>query len=244
MGNCVESAILRHRYKDRHNAGRNGRTNFERFAIHIEATDLRQSAVCGTNGRRCFDSSRFLQRRKVSIPFTVLFSKSSIVLAFRVVPIFTLSSVTGENLEQLEKFLNVLPRPQTQRERDEQLQDEPVFEIDEIFNVSHVGSVCYGLLAKGMIREGDELLVGPDPLGEFKPVVIESLQRNRTPCRLIQAGQAASLAIGDFSAFQLRKVSNLWELALGGSCYSPASAASGLALCSQTCLILWVHSSV
>lgn len=44
------------------------------------------------------------------------------------VPVFTVSSVTGENLDLLEKFFNVLPS-YSQRDLEEQLQEEAEFHV-------------------------------------------------------------------------------------------------------------------
>lgn len=86
-----------------------------------------------------------------------------------------------------------------------------MFKIDEIFNVSNVGIVACGFLSKGVIREGDELLIGPDIDGSFRTVFVDSLQRNRTPCRLVQAGQSAAVALGDFNEFPIRKVMKIYS---------------------------------
>uniref|UniRef100_A0A915L543 Tr-type G domain-containing protein n=1 Tax=Romanomermis culicivorax TaxID=13658 RepID=A0A915L543_ROMCU len=122
----------------------------------------------------------------------------------KVVPIFAVSSVTGDNLDLLEPFLNLLPS-YSKRDLELQLNEQPEFQIDEIFNVSDVGVVACGLLFKGIIREGDELYIGPDNDGRFRSVFIDSLQRNRTPCRYVQAGQSAAVSLGDFREFSLRK---------------------------------------
>ena len=58
-----------------------------------------------------------------------------------------------------------------------------------------------------MIREGDKLLVGPSEDGDFLPVKVTSIYRNRTPTRLIRAGQVASVALSDIEKAHLRRVS-------------------------------------
>lgn len=66
-------------------------------------------------------------------------------LNFRIVPIFVLSSVTGENMDLLLRFLNVLP-PNVQDRL--VIQEHFEFHIDEIFNVQSVGVVAAGLVSK------------------------------------------------------------------------------------------------
>jgi GTPase len=116
-----------------------------------------------------------------------------------------LSSVTAENVELLTDFLNVLPATQSQHERQQQIQNYPEFRIDELFDTQHAGVVAAGLLSKGIMQEGDRFLVGPSPTGEFQPVCIESIHRNRARCRLVQAGQAAALALSYDCSTTLRK---------------------------------------
>lgn len=58
----------------------------------------------------------------------------------------------------------------------------------------------------GICREGDHLVVGPTELGQFHKLTVGSIQRNRSACRVLRAGQAATLALGNFDRSLLRKV--------------------------------------
>lgn len=58
----------------------------------------------------------------------------------------------------------------------------------------------------GICREGDQLVVGPTDDGCFLELRVCSIQRNRSACRVLRAGQAATLALGDFDRALLRKV--------------------------------------
>lgn len=70
-----------------------------------------------------------------------------------------------------------------------------LLQIDETFDVPDVGLVAGGLLTQGLIRENDVLLAGPDSFGEFQRVRVTSLQRNRVQCRMVRAGESATLAL-------------------------------------------------
>ncbi len=88
----------------------------------------------------------------------------------RLCPIFQVSNVTGENLDLLKKFLNLLST------RMEACLDEPAeFQIDDLYAVPGVGTVVSGTTLKGIIKLGDNLQLGPDPLGQFKTVQIRSM---------------------------------------------------------------------
>ncbi|CDW58662.1 GTP binding protein 2 [Trichuris trichiura] len=123
----------------------------------------------------------------------------------KLVPIFTVSNVTGESIEQLLKFLYVLPPRDTKRQAAANIQEDVEFQIDDVFCVPGVGHVVSGLLTRGVLREGDRLLLGPNQQGDFKSVVVKSMQRIRVPCRVVQAAQFATVSIGDLGDFQLRK---------------------------------------
>lgn len=58
----------------------------------------------------------------------------------------------------------------------------------------------------GVCREGERLVVGPTDEGCFLRLKVGSIQRNRSACRVLRAGQAATLALGNFERSLLRKV--------------------------------------
>lgn len=115
----------------------------------------------------------------------------------QVVPIFCVSNVTGTGLDLITRYLFVLSPgiSNAEKERLEQLPCE--FLIDEIFKVSDVGSVVGGLLAKGVLTENMKMQLGPLQDGSFMSVTIHSIHRNKAPCRVVRAGQSASLAFAN-----------------------------------------------
>ncbi|KAI4833393.1 hypothetical protein KUCAC02_016299 [Chaenocephalus aceratus] len=140
-----------------------------------------------------------------------------------ITPIFTLSSVSGESLELLKVFLNILPPLSNSKEQEELMQQLTEFQVDEIYSVPDVGTVVGGTLLQlvplmcvcfivtlmcvfsGVCREGERLVVGPTDEGRFLRLKVGSIQRNRSACRVLRAGQAATLALGSFDRSLLRK---------------------------------------
>uniref|UniRef100_A0A8C6WJN4 GTP binding protein 2b n=1 Tax=Neogobius melanostomus TaxID=47308 RepID=A0A8C6WJN4_9GOBI len=138
-----------------------------------------------------------------------------------VTPIFTLSSVSGESLDLLKVFLNVLPPLSNSKEQEELMQQLTEFQVralspqaQEELYVSppdiHLlrpgrGTVVGGTLYSGVCREGERLVVGPTDEGRFLKLRVGSIQRNRSACRVLRAGQAATLALGSFDRSLLRK---------------------------------------
>ncbi|GCC39369.1 hypothetical protein chiPu_0022950 [Chiloscyllium punctatum] len=66
-------------------------------------------------------------------------------------------------------------------------------------------SLSVSLTPSGICREGEQLVVGPTDNGKFLPLKVCSIQRNRSACRVLRAGQAATLALGNFDRALLRK---------------------------------------
>jgi len=120
----------------------------------------------------------------------------------RVVPIFMLSNVTGENLEMFRKFLNVVP-PRIQWEV---LRDKPPeVLIDQTYFVTGVGTVVGGTVMAGHVTSGQTLLLGPDGNGNFIPVQIKSVHSKRVPVKQVIAGQSAGFALKKIKRSMIRK---------------------------------------
>ncbi|KAJ3244075.1 GTP binding protein [Chytriomyces hyalinus] len=119
----------------------------------------------------------------------------------RVIPIFLTSSVTGENMDLLTKFLNLLPKPNTP-ENESPEADHAEFSIEETYNVPGLGLVVGGLLVSGhmsaLAQRTETYFLGPDR-GRFVPVRITSIHRQRIPVAHLSSGQAATLAISFLS---------------------------------------------
>lgn len=116
----------------------------------------------------------------------------------QIVPIFLISNVTGAGLDLLTRYLYVLS-PGISNAEKERLEQEPTeFHVDEIFKVPEVGPVVGGLLVKGMLTEKSSMKIGPLTDGSFLPVVMQTIHRNKAPCRAVRAGQSASLSFAHY----------------------------------------------
>ncbi|GLC40915.1 hypothetical protein PLESTF_001055800 [Pleodorina starrii] len=69
------------------------------------------------------------------------------------------------------------------------------FQVDGTFEVEGVGSVVSGTLVSGMVRVGQELLLGPTAAGDFTRVVVRQLQRSHVQVKQVRAGQTCTIAI-------------------------------------------------
>uniref|UniRef100_A0A8C2ZHI1 GTP binding protein 2 n=1 Tax=Cyclopterus lumpus TaxID=8103 RepID=A0A8C2ZHI1_CYCLU len=107
-----------------------------------------------------------------------------------ITPILTLSSVSGESLDLLKVFFNILPPLSNSKEQEELMQQLTEFQV------------C---LHDGQCENPFLHVLGPTDSGHFHKLTIESIQRNRSACRVLRAGQAATLALGNFDRSLLRK---------------------------------------
>ncbi|ORY68446.1 P-loop containing nucleoside triphosphate hydrolase protein [Pseudomassariella vexata] len=118
----------------------------------------------------------------------------------RICPIFQVSNVTGENLDLVRTFLNILPH---HGRYDAEAPFE--FHVNDTFSVPFVGTVVSGIINSGVVHVGDNVLVGPDSLGQFTQTSIRSIERKRIGVPAASAGQSASFALKKVRRKDVRK---------------------------------------
>jgi len=113
----------------------------------------------------------------------------------RICPIFSCSSVTGDGLEKLTKFISLL----TDRNKTNKFikpVDAPIqFDIKRNFMVGGVGIVTSGIVRAGTIKIGSTIMLGPDRMNAFRPVVVKSIHVNRVITDQAVPGEIACLSI-------------------------------------------------
>jgi len=118
-----------------------------------------------------------------------------------VTPIFCVSSVEGTNLFLLRRFLNMLPNNKNWGE----LAKQPLhMAIDADYAVTGVGTVVSGVILSGTIKMSQQYLLGPDSLGNFKPVNFKGMRINDVPVTSATAGQSVTVAIRGVSRQEVR----------------------------------------
>ncbi len=154
------------------------------------------------------DIQRLVKLPKVNaVPFQVKTVEDAIVAAKvmpcgRVAPIFTVSNVTGEGLDLLRTFLNLLP----QRTRWNELYNRQfITYIDDVFNVRGVGPVASGVIREGTVAEGELILLGPFQDGSFRNVRVKSIHINRVFVERAMAGNDACFALAGVAFEEIRK---------------------------------------
>ncbi len=125
----------------------------------------------------------------------------------KVTPIFAVSNVTGEGLPKLKEFMALLHSRIHLSGHFRPVTDPVEFLIDGVYQVSGVGIVVAGTMKSGTVVPGTSLLLGPDKLGKFNPVVVKSIHHKRTPVDVATSGQAVCFGIKvvDKKAMQLKR---------------------------------------
>ncbi|KAF8658288.1 hypothetical protein AX16_002061 [Volvariella volvacea WC 439] len=122
----------------------------------------------------------------------------------RLCPIFQVSNVTGQGLDFVRTFLNLLPPSDGDVEKFPL--DQPFeYSVTETWSVPYVGTVVNGIINSGTIKTGDLVLIGPDANGKFQQTVIRSMQRKRADVNTAEAGQCVSLALKRIKRSAIRK---------------------------------------
>ncbi|XP_030202243.1 GTP-binding protein 1 isoform X1 [Gadus morhua] len=118
----------------------------------------------------------------------------------RLCPIFQVSNVSGQNVDLLKVFLNLLSSRTSYQD------DQPAeFQIDDTYSVPGVGTVVSGTTLRGLIRLNDTMLLGPDPLGSFLSIAVKSIHRKRMAVKEVRGGQTASFALKKIKRSSIRK---------------------------------------
>lgn len=118
----------------------------------------------------------------------------------RLCPIFQVSNVTGQGLDLVRNFLNVLPRLNNYDCK------EPFhYEINETYSVPFVGTVVSGIVKSGMVHVGDKVILGPDHAGQFVTTSIKGIHLKRTSVPVARAGQCVTFSIKNVRRNKIRK---------------------------------------
>ena len=109
-----------------------------------------------------------------------------------ITPIFHVSNVTGEGIDSLKIFLNLIGKNKENYKKSNENIIE--FHIDHIFNVYGFGTVIGGHLISGTVEVGDKLLIGPNN-GDYEPIQIKSIYCKKIPMQKIEYGSYICIGV-------------------------------------------------
>ena len=118
------------------------------------------------------------------------------------VPIFSVSNVSGENMDNFKKFLNLLSSRKNIIEQNNYIE----FVIDGWYMITGVGVVVSGMLNSGKIKIGENLLLGPMKSNdEYIKTYVRSIQVKRVNTNEVSAGTYCTLSLKKININSLRK---------------------------------------
>ena len=136
---------------------------------------------------------KFPQVRKV--PYIISSEEDVITAATNlknnsVVPIFKISNVTGEGIDNFKTFLSLIPVKKKEQNNEIELL------VDTIFNIRGIGTVLGGHLLSGEVKINDVLKLGPmNKKGEFENITVKSIHVKRVPVLSVIADKYVCLAV-------------------------------------------------
>jgi len=119
------------------------------------------------------------------------------ILGDKICPIFTVSSVTGEGIEELRTFVGHLKPRHVENNSTSIIKtpnDKLEFLIDSCFNTK-VGVVYSGVVVSGTLKVGQVVMLGPDKEGQFKQVQIKTIHFKRMDVDYVEAGNSCSVKL-------------------------------------------------
>ena len=119
-----------------------------------------------------------------------------------IVPIFHISNVTGDGMDNIKHFLNILPKNKLHTTTHTQ---EVELHVDTIFNVHGIGTVVGGQLLSGNIKNGDKLLIGPSYNGHYETIIVRSIHCKRVPKDSVKSGSYVCLGLKRTEKTKIRR---------------------------------------
>lgn len=120
-----------------------------------------------------------------------------------IIPYLKISSKTGEGLDNLRSFINLLPPRRPTGVSDDP--DDAEFSVLNTYWVHGVGTIVHGNLLNGRINTGQKLWLGPDSTGNFRKVHVKSIHFKRNLVDTSTAIDDYCYALRDVSRSSIRK---------------------------------------
>jgi GTPase len=119
-----------------------------------------------------------------------------------VVPMFFCSNVTGEGIDLVKTFLNLLGK---RKENSNKGSKDVLFNTDTVFFVTGVGVVLGGHLTMGTIKNGDKLFLGPNKVGKYDEFIVKSIHCKKTLVESVSASCYVCVSLRKITRSMVRK---------------------------------------
>jgi len=152
--------------------------------------------------------TKFLGKKVFEIKSNIdVIECSAHIASGMIVPILHVSNVNGDGIDLLKMVLNYFPR----RNLNNSISINPVFQVNQVFNVNGIGIVLYGNLISGRVKIGDKVIIGPYQNGEYKPARVWSIECMRVKVIEAISPQRVCFAIRGIDKLHLRKGMYLFD---------------------------------
>ncbi|KAL3662140.1 hypothetical protein V7S43_012941 [Phytophthora oleae] len=116
-----------------------------------------------------------------------------------IVPVFQISSVSGNGLDVLQAYLAVL---EPKRVWAAKAKTPAEFQVSQVYDIQDTGTIVIGLLQAGTFCVGEHMLLGPDADGQFCAVAVESIEVQHKAAQSLSAGETGAVQISFLSVAQ------------------------------------------
>lgn len=117
-----------------------------------------------------------------------------------IAPIFSISNVTGQGIQDLKNFLNLTRK----RPGNSSGINDVEYHIDTTWTISGVGTVVGGYLFSGTVKIGDKLLLGPNT-SKYIQVTIKSIHCKKISLQTVNPGSYVCFGLRGISRSCVRK---------------------------------------
>lgn len=118
-----------------------------------------------------------------------------------IVPVFSISNVTGEGISNVKQFLNLLSCKPSNSNKSK---DKVELYIETTFYVQGVGTIVGGQLTSGNIKVNDKLLLGPNN-NNYVQVQVKSIHCKRVPLQEVSYGCYVCISLKKFDRSLIKK---------------------------------------
>lgn len=118
-----------------------------------------------------------------------------------IVPIFSVSNVTGHGIDNVKQFLNTIRKKTNNIHHDT---NDVEYRIDCTWSIKGVGTVIGGHLMKGKVSVNDKLFIGPNN-GKYEQITIRSIHCKRVPLQSVDHNSYVCFGIRGCERNHIRK---------------------------------------
>lgn len=117
-----------------------------------------------------------------------------------IVPIFYVSNVSGQGIDLVKKFLNLVKKKNLNSNNSNLVE----YHVDTTFSVPGVGTVIGGQLISGSVNVGDKLFLGPNN-GKYEQILVRSIHCKKVPLQSVSHGSYVCLGLRKFDKKNVRR---------------------------------------